>query len=172
MTLSYQVHFYKIMAATSVLVVGGTGFLGSAVIGSLQAMHPEWSVAVFDLKNALHPIKNVKYLVGDLLNFDDLRTAMVEIRPVIIIHTAGLVPALAYRYGREYRDKVWSVNVEGTKNILAVAKESSTRAFVWTGSFCCVTDDMSRQYPNVDESWPTSNQSLIYGESKVSISPS
>jgi sterol-4alpha-carboxylate 3-dehydrogenase (decarboxylating) len=63
------------------------------------------------------------------------------------------------------------VNVEGTRNMLAAARESGVEAFVYTSSCCCVTDNMSIQYPNIDESWPLSHQSLVYGESKVSHAP-
>lgn len=63
---------------------------------------------------------------------------------------------------------MFNVNVNGTRNMLAAAKAAGTRAFVWTGSFTAVTDDMRHQYANIDERWPTSSHSLIYGESKVS----
>ena len=76
---------------------------------------------------------------------------------------------LAERYGRKDRDKVFRVNVAGTRNMLVAAKDNGVEAFVWTGSCTAVTDDMKYQYPNVDERWPTSNHSLIYGESKVGV---
>lgn len=158
------------MSTVSVFVTGGTGFVGSRIIDALQEYHPEWTLSVFDLKSPTNPKNGVTYFIGDVTNLEDVRSAVREVRPLIVIHTAGLVPPLAHRYIRALYDKVFSINVDGTKNMLAAAKEFGARAFVWTSSVCAVTDNMKYQYPNIDERWPTStSQSLIYGESKVVI---
>ncbi|CAD6565324.1 MAG: erg26, C-3 sterol dehydrogenase [Alectoria sarmentosa] len=153
--------------ATSVLITGGTGFLGSAIIDAVQEQHPEWVVTVLDLKSPNVPKPNIVYKKGDITDATSVNTFVVEIKPDVIIHSAGLVPELAFRYGREQRDRVFNVNVNGTRNMLAAAKSSDVKAFVWTGSCTAITDDMKYQYRNIDERWPTSSQSLIYGESKA-----
>ena len=155
------------MSEISILVTGGTGFLGSAIVDALQEKHPKWSITVFDLKPPTKDRDGVRYLQGDITNTIDVRSAMKTANPTCIIHTAGVVPDLANRYGRKSSKEVYDINVGGTQIILASAKEFGTEAFVWTSSCCCVTDDMSYQYPNIDESWPTSSHSLIYGESKA-----
>lgn len=153
----------------SVLITGGIGFVGSAIVDALHDKHPDWPLTVLDVGQPTTARSHVRYLKGDITLPADVKEAIEEAKPVLMIHTAGLVPALAERYRRKNRDKVFRVNVEGTRNMLAAAKENSVKAFVWTGSCAAVTDDMEYQYPNVDERWPTSNHSLIYGESKVSV---
>lgn len=154
-----------------VLITGGTGFLGGFIIDAIQEQHPEWAVIVLDLTLPRVTKQTVKYEIGDVANAKSMVDIVERVRPDVIIHSAGLVPGLAFRYGREWKDRVFNVNVNGTCNMLAAAKTSGVKAFVWTGSCTAVTDDLRYQYPNIDERWPTSSHSLIYGESKASRGP-
>ena len=154
--------------ATSVLVTGGYGFLGRAIVDAVREQHPEWIVTVLDLHYPSVPKPNIAYKCGNITDAASVNSLVAGIKPDVIIHSAGLVPELAFRYGREQRDRVFNVNVGGTRNMLAAAKNSCVKAFVWTGSCTAITDDMRHQYRNIDERWPTSNHSLIYGESKAS----
>ena len=153
--------------ATSVLVTGGTGFLGAFIVDAILEQHPEWTITVLDLMSPEKAKSNVQYEVGDVTDASTVSSIIQSVRPRAIIHTAGVVPELAERYGRRLAAKVLKVNVEGTRTMLAAAKSHGVEAFVWTGSCCAVTDDMTREYANIDEAVPTSNQSLVYGESKV-----
>ena len=153
----------------SVLITGGIGFLGTFIVEATREQHPEWDITVLDLNLPKVSQKNIAYEVGDVTDIASVTAIVDKVKPNVIIHTAGLVPELAGRYGREQRDKVFDINVNGTRNMLAAAKNAVVKAFVWTGSCCAVTDDMRYQYPNIDERWPTSNYSLIYGESKASL---
>ena len=153
--------------ALSVLVTGGVGFVGTAIVDALREKHPEWKIVVFDLTVPPQPKTNVEYIVGDVTVESDVTRVINKTQPVAIIHTAGIVPKLADRYSRKGQDHVFHVNVNGTKNILYAAKNEGVQALVWTGSCTSVTDDMTQQYPNIDERWPISKRSLVYGESKV-----
>ena len=137
--------------ATSVLITGGNGFLGSAIVDGVQEHHPKWVVTVLDLNFPLVPKPDIRYASGDITNAAFVNHLLDRIKPDVIIHSAGLVPELAFRYGREQRDRVFNVNVNGTRNMLAAAKSSGVKAFVWTGSCTAVTDDMRHQYRNIDE---------------------
>lgn len=155
---------------TSVLITGGTGFLGSAIVDAVQKQHPGWVVTVLDLRFPSVPKPDITYKSGNITNAAFVDILVDSIKPDVIIHSAGFIPDLSFRYGREQRGRVFNVNVNGTRNMLAAAKRSGVRAFVWTGSCTVITDDMRYQYRNIDERWPTSSHSLIYGESKASRS--
>lgn len=154
----------------SILVTGGAGFVGRAIVDTAKEKHPEWAITVVDLEKPLQPKTEIRYVIGDITNASEVHRIIDQIKPDVIVHTAGIVPELADRYQRRRRELVWNINVNGTKNILDAAKRNGVEAVVWTGSCTAVTDDMRYQYPNIDETCPTSSHSLIYGESKVSTS--
>ncbi len=153
--------------AISILVTGGTGFLGSFIVDAIMEQHPDWVVTVMDLLNPKKNRENVIYEVGDVRDTSTVNAIIQSVKPKAIIHAAGMVPELSERYGRSLESKVFEINVEGTRTLLAVAKNNGVEAFVWTGSCTAVMDDMTREYPNIDEEVPTSSRSTIYGESKV-----
>lgn len=154
--------------AISILITGGAGFVGSAIVDAVQEKHPQWKVSVLDLQMPSHPRKDVHYQLGDITIPTDVEMIVHLVRPNAIIHSAGLIPELASRYNSRARNKVFNVNVKGTRNVLAIARRAEVEALVWTGSCTAVTDDVRFEYPNIDETWPTSSHSLVYGESKAS----
>lgn len=154
----------------SVVISGGTGFVGAATARALAERHSECAITIIDLHppGPTHAVPaSATFIQADITNADETSEVLQRTRPDIVIHTAGIVPDLAERFARRLQNHVWRVNVEGTKNMLEAAKKSGSMAFIYTSSCCAVTDDMVMPYPNVDESWPTSRTSLIYGESKV-----
>ncbi len=152
-----------------VLITGGTGFLGSYIVDAVVEQYPEWKVTVLDLNPPTLSTLKVDCEVGDVTNATLVNAIVYRVRPDVIIHTAGLVPELGGRYGREQEARVSDVNVNGTRNMLVAAGNAGVSAFVWTGSCCAVTYDMRYRYANIDERWPVTSRSLIYGESKVGL---
>jgi nucleoside-diphosphate-sugar epimerase len=88
-------------------------------------------------------------------------------------HTAGLVPSISARYGRNIvvQHNLNKLNVEGTQNMLEAAEENNIASFIYTSSSTILTDDLIHDYPNYKEDLPYPKSSLIYGQSKVSHDP-
>ncbi|KAJ5750500.1 hypothetical protein N7533_007528 [Penicillium manginii] len=158
------------LKSKKVLISGGTGFVGSATVRALAARHPGCAITVIDRSppRAEHILpKTIQCMQVDVTSAAEVDRAIQTVKPDIIIHTAGIVPSVVDRFSRRLEREVWKTNVEGTRNMLNAALESDVEAFIYTSSCCVVTDDLSTPYCNIDEEWPTSHTSLIYGESKV-----
>lgn len=160
------------MALRSVLVTGGAGFLGSAICRTLVEKHPKCDVVALDSRpqppsDGVHLPLNISFVQADITALEDICEGIREIKSQVVIHSAAAVGSLALRYGRKEHDKIWNVNVIGTKNVLEASKEAGVAAFVYTSSVAAVMDDLNASFPNVDERWPTCHSSLSYGESKV-----
>jgi sterol-4alpha-carboxylate 3-dehydrogenase (decarboxylating) len=160
------------MALTNVLITGGCGFVGSAIARAVAEKYPQCSITVLD-KNppgSTHVVpSHASFIQADVTSSEQVKDALFRTRPVVLIHTAGIVPVVSERFGRKLETIVRKVNVEGTKIVLAAAQKAGVQAFIFTSSCCATVDDMRLPYAYIDESWPTSRSSLIYGESKVRL---
>jgi len=114
--------------ASRVLVTGATGFVGANVVRELRADGESVRVLVrprSDRRN-LDGL-DVEVAEGDLRDPDSLRRGLEGVR--ILYHVAA-----DYRlWARDPRD-LYSSNVEGTRNILAAARDAGVERVVYTSS--------------------------------------
>jgi len=154
----------------SILVTGGAGFVGAAIVKRLLETHSNYKITVLDIKpeqgNIQRP-ESFSYFQVDLRNAEAVLCAVKEVHPCVIVHTAGIIPAGASRYNRIMKKNVDDVNIQGTLNVLEAAKTSGVEALVYTSSCTVITDDLEHDFPNYNESTTIPSTSLIYGESKV-----
>ncbi|KAL8828854.1 MAG: hypothetical protein Q9191_002349 [Dirinaria sp. TL-2023a] len=114
--------------ATVVLITGGAGFVGGAIVRAIKEKHPDWAISVFDVNAPSFHESGVSYVAGDITSPDEVHRVVSGIRPCAVIHTAGIVPSLASRYGRSEQERVFEVNVGGTRNVIAAAKHAGAAA--------------------------------------------
>jgi UDP-glucuronate 4-epimerase len=125
-----------------VLITGGAGFIAYHLAAALINRHAE--VSLLDNFNDFYDPdikrRNVQDLKAkgrvplhtvDILDREKLSKVFEEVRPETVVHLAawaGVRPSL------EKPDLYASVNVTGTTNLLEMAKEFSTRCFVFGSS--------------------------------------
>jgi nucleoside-diphosphate-sugar epimerase len=117
-----------------VLVTGGAGYLGSRVTAHLLELGH--AVTVYDKlvygAEALLPFNRndrFRFVRGDVRDAKAIAAAMVGIEAVV--HFAAVVgePACAIDTGQS-----WSINVEGSKTVLAAAQSASVARFIFVST--------------------------------------
>ncbi|KAF1808956.1 C-3 sterol dehydrogenase/C-4 decarboxylase-like protein [Eremomyces bilateralis CBS 781.70] len=150
-----------------VLVTGGCGFLGHHIVRLLRLRDPESRISVLDLNTNRNILaaEGIKYYNGDISSRESIEGVFAKLeygKVDVVIHTISP----PFHLGKELQ---WSVNVEGTKNLLEVAKGAGVKAFVYTSSASVIMDN-SMVLVNADERWPImvdNDQPEYYSTTKV-----
>jgi len=110
------------------LVTGGTGFVGSNI--ALRLVERRWDVRILERPAASHILLEdgpFEYVSGDVLEPETLPPAMRGVD--VVFHAAGVVD-----YWRQGVDRMYRVNVEGTRNVMAAALAVGVDRVVHTSS--------------------------------------
>jgi sterol-4alpha-carboxylate 3-dehydrogenase (decarboxylating) len=139
----------------NVLVVGGSGFLGSALVNRLA----ERGERVRVLDTHASPDPRVESMVGDLRDPTAVERACAEVETVF--QTASLVD-----WGPRKRQLLYDVNVIGNQNVIAACQRSGVKRLIYTSSIDVVFD--GQPIVNGDESLPYPIEQLDdYGHTKA-----
>ncbi len=111
-----------------ILVTGATGHIGNVLVGKLLDAGESVRALILPGEDTL-PLQDlpVEKVTGDVLDQVSLREAMRGVSRVF--HLAGIISILPGR-----NDRLRKVNVEGTKNILAAARDSGVDRLIYTSS--------------------------------------
>jgi nucleoside-diphosphate-sugar epimerase len=127
------------LSGSSVLVTGGTGCIGSTLMGQLAARNPGRLVSVSRGVTAGYPRQaSAEYLQGDVRDRARLDEIIAEVRPDVVFHVgAQRSPALA----EVEVHRTVTTNVLGSHNLLSAA-----RAFGVPQVVCASTGKALRPY--------------------------
>ncbi len=146
----------------NVLVTGGSGFLGKAIVQEFLDAKSPVEVAelrILDIRDYDGDNDDrIHYLKGDICNYDDINRACKGID--IVIHTAAIVD-----WGTRSEKEVYQTNFTGTQNVINACKENRVTMLVYTSSLDAVIT--GTPLVDIDESQPYPEKHLnMYCESK------
>jgi len=105
-----------------IFVTGGTGFIGSVLTEQLLEEGNEVYGLVRHSPRKAEIPKEVKIVVGDLLDFYNLKKAMRDIQPDVVLHIGAITPV---RYSFENPFIYMLTNMIGTMHMAHASMESS-----------------------------------------------
>ncbi|MGV0849327.1 NAD-dependent epimerase/dehydratase family protein [Mycolicibacterium phlei] len=142
------------------LVIGANGFLGSHVTRQLVADGHDVRVMVRPTANTIGiDDLDVERLHGDIWDNDTLRAAMTGVDDLYycVVDTRGWLKDPA---------PLFHTNVDGTRNVLEIAKDANLRRFVYTSSYVTVWRRRGRVATEADVI-PDENALTPYVRSRV-----
>ncbi|KAJ3130124.1 hypothetical protein HK098_006183 [Nowakowskiella sp. JEL0407] len=144
------------MAKETYIVIGGAGFLGSAVVRQLAARGE--SVTSFDLRPSKFPdYPSVRNVTGDITNIESVKSAIRG--HTTVIHTASPI------HGNN-ATIFFKVNVDGTKNVLDACVECGVKSMVYTSSASVIYNGGNLFYADETVPYPKVHMDA-YNESKA-----
>ncbi len=138
-------------------ITGASGHIGATICSVLIA-HGHEIVALAHHDQAPFRDLPVTVVRGNVLDRESLKSLMSECE--VIIHTAAMI-ALGYRFNQ----KIYDINVTGTKNVLEIAGEKKINRVIHFSSIHAF-DQKPYETP-VDETRPfVSKNSVFYDQTK------
>jgi dihydroflavonol-4-reductase len=141
------------------LVTGGTGFVGSNI--ALRLVERKWDVRILERQGAQRILLEggpFEFETGDVLEPETLTQAFKGID--VVFNAAGVVD-----YWRQGVERMYQVNVEGTRNVMEASLKAGVEKVVHTSSTAAMgihPDEV------VDETYTfnVKPENFVYGHSK------
>jgi nucleoside-diphosphate-sugar epimerase len=136
----------------TILLTGASGAVGFEAFQELLNRSGEYVVRVFNLdakfeRKKFKPYQDLaEFVWGDIRNPEDVRRAVDGVDTVL--HVAGIIPPLA----DEQPELARSVNIDGTKNIVAaIQQQKSPPKMIFTSSISVYGDRIDNPNITVDD---------------------
>lgn len=149
-----------------VLVTGVAGQLGHDVMNELAKR--EYDVIGTDIADSYSGVQDNTAVVGmpyvqlDITDAESVEKTIKETKPDVVVHCAAWT-AVDAAEDEENRDKVFAVNVEGTKNIARICKEIDAKMVYTSTDYVFDGQGTEPWKPDCKEYAPLN----IYGQSKL-----
>ena len=143
-----------------VLLTGGAGFLGQRIITELRDLGATRDQSLYIRSLDLLPCESADDSVeGDISRSSVVDAAARDID--VIVHAAAMID-----WGNTPRSRIFEVNLDGTRHVLAAARGNGVRALVYTGTMDAVMD--GGPLVDIDEAQPYPSRFMdAYSESKA-----
>ncbi len=146
------------------LVTGAAGFVGSHLVKALLERGCRVRALIRNTPLGLeHP--NLEYANADIQNADQMALACTGVDTVF--HTAAFIATLGGSgVSSSYREQAFSINVDGTRNIIKACQDSGVRKLVHTSSVdVCFS---GKEDLHMDEDTPYATRfTCLYTETKI-----
>lgn len=144
------------------LVTGATGFLGREVAKQLTAQQKK----VIGLRlpgDKAHLLPGVEYIIGDITKPYSLKKffEQSEGKETVLIHCAGLVSVVSEE------DRIWNVNVDGTRNIVDLCEQHRISKLLYVSSVHAIEEREKGQAISETKQFSASWVKGVYGKSKA-----
>lgn len=144
------------------LITGATGFLGREVAKQLAAKQKK----VIGLRlpgDKANLLPGVEYIIGDITKPYTLKKffEQAEGKETVLIHCAGLVTVASEE------EQIWSVNVDGTRNIVNLCEEYHISKLLYVSSVHAIEERGKGQVICETKQFSASRVKGIYGKSKA-----
>ena len=141
----------------SILITGGTGFIGKPLVKKLHELGHKVKLLIRESSNTtpFKDLNDIDYIIGDVQDISSLEKAVNKVE--VIYHLAAYTGIWA-------KDKsiYYDVNVKGTENIANVALKNDLKLF-YVSSFTAIGPTPSEP---VDESFENEKFFMEYEKSK------
>lgn len=145
-----------------ILVTGGTGLIGTALLQALSAKGRAVRVLSRQATAPKHlaHLSNLQWMEGDIEDFQVIEDALEGVDEVY--HVAGLVS-----FDAKDRDKIMRVNVEGTTNVVNACLYKGVRKLVYVSSVAALGKALEGKVIDEKTEWEDSANNSAYALSKM-----
>src|SRR5262245_55880648 len=139
-----------------IFITGASGFIGGAIARSLAREHSVLAMSRSDASD--EAIK--------ALGANPVRSELGAVLPAQLARADVVVHAAAFVKQWGTREEFWNANVEGTRQLLGVARTSNAKRFIHIGTEAALFHGQHMR--DIDESYPyPSSTPFLYSETKA-----
>lgn len=111
------------MKNKKILITGGTGSLGKALISRIKKQFPNWKIIIFSRDEGKQALSfggdpSITRIIGDVRDLEKVKTSFMIHKPDYVIHTAALKRVDDMEF---YPDECVKTNIDGSRNIAIAA---------------------------------------------------